>query len=321
MDFYFRNSLATSTPRSYSSAGKRYSQFCNKFGFPLLPVSEPQLCRYVSYLAEEGISHTSIKCYISAIRRMQIAHALPNPVMSNMPKLEAVVKGIKLQQAKKRDTTKLRLPITPSILLRLRSVWERNSEDHESIMLWAACCVCFFGFMRAGEITVPSQTAYDAGVHMNFGDVSVDDILKPAMISLQLKSSKTDPFRKGVNIVLGRTHTALCPVEALLAYLAIRGNEDGFLFQFKDGRLLSKNLFVSKVREALRLAGLDSHDYAGHSFRIGAATTASECGINEYTIKMLGRWQSSAYQLYIRTPREQLARFSAIISSVPAQRK
>jgi len=29
--------------------------------------------------------------------------------------------------------------------------------------------------------------------------------------------------------------------------------------------------------------------------------------VSDATIKMLGRWQSSAYQLYIRTPREQLA--------------
>ena len=41
----------------------------------------------------------------------------------------------------------------------------------------------------------------------------------------------------------------------------------------------------------------DSHKYAGHSYRIGAATTASLCGIQDSTIKMLGRWQSSAYTL------------------------
>ena len=46
------------------------------------------------------------------------------------------------------------------------------------------------------------------------------------------------------------------------------------------------------------------------SFRIGAATTAKEKGISDVHIKMLGRWQSSAYQLYIRTPQEQLAKLS-----------
>ncbi len=46
--------------------------------------------------------------------------------------------------------------------------------------------------------------------------------------------------------------------------------------------------------------------YAGHSFRIGAATTASYYGIPEALIKTMGRWESAAYLLYIRTPREQL---------------
>ena len=38
------------------------------------------------------------------------------------------------------------------------------------------------------------------------------------------------------------------------------------------------------------------------SFRIGAATTAASQGIQDSVIKMLGRWQSSAYILYICTP-------------------
>ena len=76
-----------------------------------------------------------------------------------------------------------------------------------------------------------------------------------------------------------------------------------------------------KFRAVLSLAGFAPTHYVGHSFRIGAATTAGECGINEYTIKMLGRWQSSAYQLYIRTPRETLAGFLSVLSSSYSQFK
>ena len=69
------------------------------------------------------------------------------------------------------------------------------------------------------------------------------------------------------------------------------------------------------MRIALEEAGLDKKSYAGHSFRIETATTTSLCGISEAIIKMLGRWESAAYQLHIHTPRESLARVSALISS------
>ena len=62
--------------------------------------------------------------------------------------------------------------------------------------------------------------------------------------------------------------------------------------------------------ETLQKAGVDSREYNTHSFRIGAATTAKENDVSDVHIKMLGRWQSSAYQLYIRTPQEQLAKLS-----------
>ena len=102
-------------------------------------------------------------------------------------------------------------------------------------------------------------------------------------------------------MVLGKTDNDLCPVTALLAYLAIRGSGPGFLFLFSDRRPLTKQRFIQRVRQALSAIGVDSSQYAGHSFRIGAATTASARGLSESTIQMLGRWQSSAYQLYIRT--------------------
>ena len=46
-------------------------------------------------------------------------------------------------------------------------------------------------------------------------------------------------------------------------------------------------------------ANLPADKYAGHSFRIGVATTAASTGIEDSTIQTLGLWQSSSYLLYI----------------------
>ena len=313
MEFYFQHSLAPSSQRSYTSAQGRYVKFCSLAQVSPFPLSEHNLCRYVSYLAQESVSAASIKCYLSALRHLQIEKNMPDPKISCMPRLEAVIKGIKRTHSRDPPHSKPRLPITPTILLSLRHLWEEDGEQFDNIMLWAACCTCFFGFMRAGEITLSSQDSYDPSSHLSFEDITVDDILNPRAVHLRLKCSKTDPFRLGVTICLGRTLKKLCPVEALLAYLAVRGSKTGFLFHFADGRLLTKALFIAKVREALSRTGLNADNYAGHSFRIGAATTAAINGIDECSIKMLGRWKSSAYQTYIRTPREKLAAFSSVI--------
>ena len=99
----------------------------------------------------------------------------------------------------------------------------------------------------------------------------------------------------------------LCPVAALLSYLVVRG---GPLFQFKDGCGLTRPYLVTALRKALSMVGFKPEACAGHSFRIGAATTAAACGVPVEIIKTLGRWKSQPYQLYVRMPTEQLSAIS-----------
>ncbi len=49
----------------------------------------------------------------------------------------------------------------------------------------------------------------------------------------------------------------------------------------------------------------------------GESATAASLGVREATIKMLGRWLSAAYQVYIKTPREYLDKFSSVLSGEP----
>ena len=103
----------------------------------------------------------------------------------------------------------------------------------------------------------------------------------------------------GINIFIGKTDNSLCPVAAALSYMVERGVDPGPFFRFQDGKPLTRMRFVSKVKEAFTAVGIDYTAYSGRSFRSGAATTAAKQGISDATIKMLGRWKSSAYQLYV----------------------
>ena len=312
MDQYFLQGLAPATQRTYDSAKRRYLALCQLLKSPAVPASEHQLCLFAAFLAQDGLLHRTIKCYLSAVRHLHISRGSPDPGISNMPRLEQVLKGIKAVQAKQERKGRTRLPMTPEIMMKLKAVWNPG-QMFNATMLWAAASLCFFGFLRSGEITVPSKDSFDRGAHLTADDITVDTYENPTMLKVRIKASKTDPFRKGVDIYVGTTGSSLCPVTAVLTYMAMRPQSQGPLFHFEDSTPLTQTGFVEQVRKALSAAGVDASKYAGHSFRSGAATAAASMGLGEATIKMLGRWQSSAYQLYIKTPRQQLAEVSRVL--------
>ncbi len=86
-------------------------------------------------LADEGLSPKIIKSYLSATRHLQIAMSLADPKMGEMASLEQVIKGATREYAKRNPETTVHLPITPDILLKLRSVWSRDAKDFDRIML------------------------------------------------------------------------------------------------------------------------------------------------------------------------------------------
>ena len=68
-----------------------------------------------------------------------------------------------------------------------------------------------------------------------------------------------------------------------------------------DGKVLCRNKFLGYLRHILDSLGLNDARYCGHSFRIGAATSAAAAGVEDHLIQTLGRWSSNCYIRYIRT--------------------
>ena len=138
-------------------------------------------------------------------------------------------------------------------------------------MQWAACCLCFFRFLRSGEVVAPTTVQYDPSCHLCFGDVQVNNRASPSLVQVRIKASNTEPFWQRVTVVIGRTDNCLCPVTAILSFLVAQWPAPGPLLAYEDRRFLTREAFVAAVRAALAVAGLEAKDYAGHSFRIGAA--------------------------------------------------
>ena len=83
-----------------------------------------------------------------------------------------------------------------------------------------------------------------------------------------------------------------------------------------DRKMLIHQIFSTELDCILSKLKLDKGiaTYNTHSFRSGAATSAIEAGIPETQIKMLGRWLSNAYQGYVKTPIEDLAKLSKLLA-------
>ena len=218
------------------------------------------------HLASLGLSHQTVRLYLSAIRHMQIVNGMSDLALASYAQLNYALRGLRRVGGDCR--CRAHLPITPDILMNIYRQLSHVEQTYGHIMLWVAFCLSFFGFMHSGEFTCPS-----------WRDFTVD-MLSPQVVSVDSHTSPSHvtivPFAVGAKLHLGRTGLQLCQVLAFLCYLAIQPSQHGPLFLFKDGSTLSRPRLVMSLHKALSDAGVDPSGYNGHSFRIGVATTQPE---------------------------------------------
>ena len=147
---------------------------------------------------------------LSAVKNYHSSHGFELP-LSNFLRLRLILRGIKRSQGQQ---SKVRRPITLQPLnwfYYLLNV--RHSDNRDSLMLWAAMTLAFFGFLRLGELTCNST--FDPKHHLMNRDITFMPRSSPKYILVLLKVSKTDPFRQGQQtIVTGKTNSPLCPISA-----------------------------------------------------------------------------------------------------------
>ncbi|CAC5362368.1 unnamed protein product [Mytilus coruscus] len=83
----------------------------------------------------------------------------------------------------------------------------------------------------------------------------------------------------------------------------------------ESGKALEREFFISKLKHLLGICGYNPQSFNGHSFRIGAATTAGKSNIEDHLIKTLGRWNSNSYCRYIRTSKNVIKKAQQKLSS------
>ena len=292
-----RKGVSTNTSRQYATGQRHYLNFCARLNLPACPASELSLLRFVASFGDR-IRGSTVQNYLSAVRFLHVSNGYPNP-LPDCERLKLVVRALKRISGPRREPA----PVTLTIL---RAVCRGiNFSEYNDVLLWAMICVGFFGFLRVSEFT--TEGAFDP-LH----DLCREDLSFAADFSLaflQLKSSKTDPFRLGVRIVMGASTDCVCPILALSLYLNRRSNSCGALFRFANGRAVSRGWFCSNLQRVIRNTGIGG-DFTSHSLRIGAASAASAAGLHPNVIQAMGRWSSEAFKIYVRYSDADKGRFS-----------
>ena len=172
--------ISEAITRAYQSGQRHYLSFCSTFNLPPLPVQESVLCRFVAFVSF-SLTYTFIRLYLSGVRQ-------------------------------RRDHTKpRRLSITPDILVILYRSLSTAPITYQKAMLWAACCLAFFRFLRCGEFTCTAGSTKRPLV-VALQDITIDSHDNPTIMYVHLRHSKTDQLGRGVTIALVQTRAFLCPV-------------------------------------------------------------------------------------------------------------
>jgi len=241
-----------------------------------------------------GLSIKTIRLYLAAVKHTFALNGLPNPT-EGLHVLPLILRGATRLRTEKRRTVR---PLTISLLELLKS--HIKTDTLKGANLWAALCMGVHGLFRSGEIIGKFGIKWE-----NVSSASTDN----THIRINLDKSKTDPFGKGVIVNLFARSDTTCPVRALTQLRMLQGRmrKDRFVFRNAVGqRHYPLSSFMNEFRHALSsLAsarpdlGLVAKEFAGHSMRRGGATSLFLRGVSELEIKIVGRWTSEAFRLYL----------------------
>ena len=142
--WYYRSGLSPSTRKAYQTGLHAYR----------LSVQTQTDGRSLSQRPHCFCLSSTIKIYLAAIRNAHVGQGEHKYFMeASTPRLQQVMKGIQREQATMK-CQRVHKPITITIMPQIEWILSKVPLHH-NLMVWAACCTAYFGFLRSSEFTVP----------------------------------------------------------------------------------------------------------------------------------------------------------------------
>ena len=284
-----QNSKANNTVRAYKSDFNDFGIFCAKNGFNSLP-SEPMIVSlYLTHLSTKDVKMSTLKRRLVSIG---VIHTLKGHYLDT--KHPAIIENIMGIKRRKGSVQKSKKPILISNLkLIIDVIDEEKKEDIKKLRDRSIILIGFSGGFRRNEI-----------VSLDYEDLD----FVPEGLKISIRRSKTDQFGEGsIKALPYFDNTQYCPVVSLKNWISISKITSGPIFRrFNKGSKLSKNRLTDQtvallIKEYLKLAGIESKNYSGHSLRSGFATSAAESGAEERSIMaMTGHKSTEMVRRYIK---------------------
>jgi site-specific recombinase XerD len=284
-----QNSKADNTIRAYKSDFSDYDLFCAKNGFKSLP-SEPKIVSlYLTYLSTKEVKMSTLKRRLVSIG---VIHKLKGHYLDT--KHPSIIENLMGIKRRKGSVQKSKKPLLINDLKNIINVIdEEKIEEIKKLRDRSIILIGFSGGFRRNEI-----------VSLDYDDL---DFVKEGL-KINLKRSKTDQFGEGsVKGLPYFDNTQYCPVVSIRKWIEISKIKSGPLFRrFSKGSKLSESRLSDQtvallIKNYLRIAGIESRNYSGHSLRSGFATSAAESGAEERSIMaMTGHKSSEMVRRYIK---------------------
>ena len=263
--------------------------FCVKNGFKSLPTEPKVVSLYLTYLSTKDAKMSTLKRRLVSIG---VIHRLKGHYLDT--KHPSIIENIMGIKRRKGSIQKGKKPLLINNLKKLIDVIDQeNNQDIKKLRDRSIILIGFSGGFRRNEI-----------VSLDYNDL---DFVEEG-VKVQIRRSKTDQFGEGsVKALPYFDSSKYCPVISLKNWIEISKIESGPLFRrFVKGSKLSEKRLTDQtvallIKEYLKLAGIDSKNYSGHSLRSGFATSAAESGAEERNIMaMTGHKSTEMVRRYIK---------------------
>ena len=284
-----QSSKANNTVRAYKSDFNDFGLFCAQNGFKSLP-SEPKVVSlYLTHLSTKEIKMSTLKRRLVSIG---VIHRIKGHYLDT--KHPSIIENIMGIKRRKGSIQKGKKPLLINNLKQLiNSIDKEKNDEIKKLRDRSIILIGFSGGFRRNEI-----------VSLDFDDLDfVEEGLK-----ISLKRSKTDQFGEGsVKGLPYFDNSQYCPVLSLKKWIEISNIVSGPLFRrFSKGSKLTDNRLTDQtvallIKKYLKLGGVESKNYSGHSLRSGFATSAAESGAEERSIMaMTGHKSTEMVRRYIK---------------------